>query len=212
MYLLRIDPAKRYSDYDRAAELLPPQRRAELEKRSSDMSAQSSLFAELLVRRHVIRELGTDNGSIELIRSAHGKPRLKGSDDIHFSVSHKDGIVCVEFSSCPIGIDIEAVSEPRYRIAEKTFTESERQALLRTENKAELFSTVWTRKEAYSKMLGTGYSCGFSKTETLSGEFDAICESRLFEGYVISSVGDGKPPLEITEISIDELLTELIGG
>lgn len=205
MYILSFDREKKYTDYEWLACFIAGERRAELSARASDMSALCSLFAELIVRRHISLETGIHPSSVEIVRSRNGKPRAVGYDEFHFSVSHKGTAVCVEFSPSPIGIDIEAAVRPNLRVAERYFTKNELAAMSKAEDKAEIFFTVWTRKEAYSKMTGQGLSCGFERVETLGGELDAIAETICLGEYVISSVGDSRPPIEVTEISPKEL-------
>lgn len=206
MYKLTFEKNAKYEDYAFLGAFIDGSRRNELETRKSDISALCSLLAELLVRRHVISECGKNNAEIEIIRSSKGKPRLKNCDGLHFSISHTDTDIFVEFSEMPIGIDAERIKNVREKIAARWFTPNEQKALGESAEPDVLFTEIWTRKEAYSKLTGAGFACGFDRIETMSGEFDAVCETNRSGDIVISSAGNNLPAFEIDEITVDELI------
>ena len=84
----------------------------------------------------------------------HGTPYLE--DGPYFSISHcKQGIV-VAVSETPIGIDIEAIRPLNEGLVQKAMNPQEQAQIAAAENPAQEFIRLWTRKEAYVKMQGTG--------------------------------------------------------
>ena len=84
----------------------------------------------------------------------HGAPYLE--DGPYFSISHcKQGIV-VAVSETPIGIDIEAIRPLNEGLVQKAMNPQEQAQIAAAANPEQEFIRLWTRKEAYVKMLGTG--------------------------------------------------------
>ena len=84
----------------------------------------------------------------------HGAPYLE--DGPYFSISHcKQGIV-VAVSETPIGIDIEAIRPLNEGLVQKAMNPQEQAQIVAAANPEQEFIRLWTRKEAYVKMLGTG--------------------------------------------------------
>jgi 4'-phosphopantetheinyl transferase len=111
---------------------------------------------------------------------SHGKPRVAaGLPEVHFCISHI-GTMAVIAVSCdgPIGVDIETLgSACNAGIAETFCTPTERRALARMEEPARrcAFTRLWTLKEAYSKLTGTGLAADFRFLEFgASPELNAI--------------------------------------
>ncbi|MFC1417913.1 4'-phosphopantetheinyl transferase family protein [Streptacidiphilus cavernicola] len=96
----------------------------------------------------------------------HGRPALAvrpGAEQPgrlpHFSLSHGGDLILIGLADVPIGVDVEALPEPR--------TVTELAAVLHPGEQRELsgvpaelrtaaFARLWTRKEAYLKGIGTG--------------------------------------------------------
>ena len=84
----------------------------------------------------------------------HGAPYLEVGP--YFSISHcKQGIV-VAVSETPIGIDIEAIRPLNEGLVQKAMNPQEQAQIAAAANPEQEFIRLWTRKEAYVKMLGTG--------------------------------------------------------
>lgn len=98
-------------------------------------------------------------------RARMGKPRLKmdGFDEIYFNVSHSGERVFYGFTRIDeVGVDIEYKKDKGnfLELAERFFAKMEYQELseLSGDMLREGFYNLWTRKEAYIKMEGTGLS------------------------------------------------------
>lgn len=84
----------------------------------------------------------------------HGAPYLE--DGPYFSISHSKRGIAVAISDEPIGIDIEAIRPLNEGLVQKTMNPQEQAQIAVAANPAQEFIRLWTRKEAYVKMLGTG--------------------------------------------------------
>ncbi len=133
---------------------------------------------------------GTElNEDKDFIFNKYGKPSLKDFPDIHFNVTHADGITAAVTSCVPCGIDAEPVREYRPNVMRRVFSESERKLVEEAlpEKRDELFFRLWTLKESYVKMLGIGISYPM-KTVEFSFEGGGIissAENCRFRQYVI---------------------------
>lgn len=128
----------------------------------------SRLLTDALNRCGVLKERS-------VVRPDRGKPYIEGAPDVQFSVTHTKNIwICAVFEpdssasglAAPcIGIDAEFANRRVVRLeklAEKYFSEAEKLRFYKNTNnrsdniKNECFIKLWTMKEAYLKMLGTG--------------------------------------------------------
>ena len=74
----------------------------------------------------------------------------------YFSISHCKQGIAVAVSETPIGIDIEAIRPFNEGLMRKTMNSEEQTYILSSLNPEIEFIRLWTQKEAYVKMQGTG--------------------------------------------------------
>ena len=84
----------------------------------------------------------------------HGAPYLQ--DGPCFSISHCKQGIAVAVSDLPIGIDIEGLRRVDEALVRKTMNMEEQAQIAMSQNPEVEFIRLWTRKEAYVKMVGTG--------------------------------------------------------
>lgn len=103
---------------------------------------------------------------IEVFKDENGKPRTD-KPNVFVSVTHTADVVICAISESEIGIDAEAIRKNlrAWRIAERFFTDAEKERVQREGNKA--FYEIWCRKEAYSKLDGRGLVYGIKKIATM---------------------------------------------
>lgn len=111
-----------------------------------------------------------------ILRDENGRPYFKDTPHLDFNISHSNSMVacavCLSDEFAPrVGIDCEEIygKDPTL-LAERYFTEKERDFVLSAENKAYAFTEIWTKKEAYLKHLGTGLSRSPRFFDTLETE------------------------------------------
>ena len=84
----------------------------------------------------------------------YGAPYLENGP--YFSISHCKQGIAVAVSETPIGIDIETIRPLNEGLVRKTMNDVEQTHILSSLNPEIEFIRLWTRKEAYVKMQGTG--------------------------------------------------------
>ena len=122
-----------------------------------------------LLRLALAKYLGRSPRSFQFDTRPNGKPFLTGHSGVHFSVSHSAGKAMISIASVPIGIDIEHIDGRLnfLQIAKCVFSPPELEALARSKpaERVRAFFSIWTRKEAYLKATGDGFS---SRPELIS--------------------------------------------
>lgn len=84
-----------------------------------------------------------------------GKPYFMEYPGIHFSISHcSRGIACA-VSDSPVGIDIERIQYDDLT-AQKVLNADEYRKTKVSDNPAEIFTELWTKKESLLKLAGLG--------------------------------------------------------
>mgnify|MGYP003289705308 CR=1 FL=1 len=84
----------------------------------------------------------------------YGAPYLQ--DGPYFSISHCKTGIAVAVSDTPIGVDIESLRALNDGLVCKTMNDVEQNQIFDSVHPEMEFIRLWTRKEAYVKMLGTG--------------------------------------------------------
>ena len=121
------------------------------------------ILHELLVSHSFLPAISSLS-ELTYVEDDYGKPWLtiggRRAENIYFSLSHTKNAIAVAVSNRPVGIDIEAVvSQERVgdsHFLERTMSATERQSIAEADDPRLMFTELWTRKEAYVKLLGTG--------------------------------------------------------
>lgn len=93
----------------------------------------------------------------------YGKPYLDEAFELHFNVSHTDGLALVAFArKRRLGVDVEKIrpQPDALKLARRFFSQREREQLesLSAAQLPAAFFRCWSRKEAYIKARGEGLS------------------------------------------------------
>ncbi|MHB8471840.1 MAG: 4'-phosphopantetheinyl transferase family protein [Gammaproteobacteria bacterium] len=134
------------------------------------------VIARALLRMALGRELGCHARELDFNYGQFGKPSLvtvESRDGIEFNLSHSHGMIVIAWGrSIRIGVDVEKVKEifDHSDITRKCFSTKERQLLEASDIKdhGEIFFSLWTAKEAYSKALGIGVSYPLEKIDCVA--------------------------------------------
>jgi 4'-phosphopantetheinyl transferase len=142
---------------------LSEDRREYFTRFKSSQSAMRSVYGELLTRYILAKKTGISFSLIDFKKTDIGKPYLE-QDSAHFNLSHSGEWVVFAFSEKNVGIDVELVREIRYQIAERFYSPDENKRLgkLTGGSKLNYFFDLWTLKESYLKMIGTGLTKSLS--------------------------------------------------
>lgn len=137
--------------------------RARAERFVLELHRRRFVAARGMLREALAAELLVEPAAVGFEHGPRGKPRLvRGVDpELGFNVSHaQDRAVFAIARGLELGVDIEALREDveHAAIARRFFSPGERDALFALPDRARAaaFFTIWTRKEAYIKLLGGG--------------------------------------------------------
>ncbi len=102
--------------------------------------------------------------------NSYGKPRIAPDlPDVQFCVSHTETMSVIAVSrEAPVGIDIETIApDCDGRLIDAFCSARERRALasLGDPERRRAFARLWTLKEAYAKLTGTGLATDFRYLE-----------------------------------------------
>ena len=140
-------------EYDKAYENLSLSRKQRIDRLTAPDSRKRSLAGELLVLQTLKKEYNID-GVIEC--DEKGRPYLK-ENKIFISIAHSGEYVACAVDESPIGIDIEKIRDIDFKISNRICTEEEKEYLFKNEKqRLYRFYEIWTAKEAFFKMQGTG--------------------------------------------------------
>lgn len=157
-YTDALDDDKVFAKYYDAAS---PERREKVDRYRFRKDKNLSLAAETLLR-YALTRAGIASDRLEYEYEEHGRPRLKGDENVHFSLTHSGRVAACIVADRPVGIDVETIKESDITLAERFFAPAEYGILAATEDKTardELFTRLWTLKESYLKETGLGLSC-----------------------------------------------------
>ena len=135
----------------------------------------------------LVRDYGLKQNDLEFSENQYGKPYLI-NNKVYFNVSHSGKLVVIAISKEEVGVDIEIIQSRKYRdeIVLRTFNEKEKEIYEEHKN-IDYFYEVWTKKEAYVKLIGTGITDMF---KTLPIYYDKVIVSRkikvLDDDYYLS--------------------------
>jgi len=198
VYVLIYDPNLSFERFRSLTKNVSPSRAEAIQRFMFDRDKLNSLFAELVLRKALRERYGIENHSIKIGKGEYGKPFLENSP-IKFSISHSNNCVAVAVSENEIGLDAEKISMWYQDISKNYFSKSEHEYIVHAKDINKAFFEVWTKKEAYLKMKGTGLSVPLSSFSVFAGEFQRHCVCTQVQEYLCSVYSE----CEITEALID---------
>lgn len=117
-----------------------------------------SAAGSLLLAQMVCRISGYPVSSISIHRYPNGKPFLPDFPNLHFNITHTDHLAVLAIDTRLVGVDIEKVSTARMAVANRFFSESEKEMLNQCpiDQRNSLFFELWTIRESFVKAIGCG--------------------------------------------------------
>jgi 4'-phosphopantetheinyl transferase len=145
-----------------AASILAPFEKSRVERLRSPEKAQAFVVARTRLRRILSRYVGVEPQALKIQYGDHGKPFILESP-IRFNLSHSGQWgVCLVSRNLDVGVDLERVNrELAYAtLSQRFFSKKENlwlQAAPESRRRRNFFR-LWTRKEAWLKGKGGGFS------------------------------------------------------
>lgn len=110
----------------------------------------------------------------EYIFNLNGKPFLM-SGEFGFNISYTDNDVYIAIAKgSEIGIDVEEVNDINLNVSQEFMSKRELRKLKGVQNKYEYFYKIWTLKEAYLKLVGSGINNTITNIEFKEDEDDGF--------------------------------------
>lgn len=131
---------------------LPEERQKKVLNARHRQKRLQSLGAGLLLSKVLNRHcISSESLRIE----PSGKPIVDG---ICFNLAHSGNYVICAVSERPVGCDIEQIKDAPKRVAERSFSADENKYLQQLDGEVynREFFRIWTKKESFLKMTGTG--------------------------------------------------------
>ncbi len=178
------------------------------------MCGNSTEISEVLNKRdsqHLIRmflnQMQINKDDFKFERGNFGKPYLLESV-IFFNLSYSDNYIAVVFSRQEVGIDIEEISNCKFKIMDRFFTSNE-QSYIKNSNNLNMtnqrFYEIWTRKEAFIKRDGRGLNIPLRSFDVLINENVPYFNTIFYNNHIISICVDKKEEYEIHNLQLDKL-------
>ena len=186
------------ADYDAMYRAAAPDRQARADRFRHADDRKRCLCADMLARRMLAKAAGALSADISFTQGNKGKPYT--NVPLQFSVSHSGDFVLCAVSEHPIGADVEQIKPFRAGMVARYFTKAEADFVwggsaapdgnVTDRDVCARFYRVWTAKESYVKMTGTGISTDLLQV-TYDPQTQTVCGIQLTtpqapEGYVIS--------------------------
>ncbi len=143
-------------ELDEGLAAMPAWRRDEVLRYRREVDRRVRVVAYGLLRQLLNEEFGLRLDALRVSRGEHGKPFFPDFPNIHFNESHCDVAVAVAVSSMPVGIDVETVAPLDMEVARRVLSDDELRDVLAAPRPDVAFTRLWTVKESYLKLLGTG--------------------------------------------------------
>lgn len=148
-------------------ETLSPDEHQRANKLAFKEKRDQFIIARSVLRVVLAKYLDVEPAELVFNYSEHGKPSVDGHPNgIEFSLSHSEliGLIGVA-QNRRVGIDVDQLGRIAdwIKVAKKNYSNKEQLQLfsLRQAEREPAFIRAWTRKEAYTKALGNGFTYGF---------------------------------------------------
>lgn len=130
---------------------------------------------------------GIDYKSQKIEKGEYGKPYFLEKNEIHYNISHSDGITACYVGRFEAGVDAEPIKAFRPNVVKRVFSESEKEMFENAKDKDLLFYKLWTLKESYVKAIGIGVSYPMKNISFSfeNGKIISNVENCFFNQFVI---------------------------
>lgn len=188
--------------------LVSPQRQNKIQNYVFETDRKLSLYSALLARLRLSSVSGIPALDLVFGINTSQKPVSLSTPNIHFNLSHTRGFVlCGICAYSTIGVDVEKITIAPIEIMKRFFHPEEIQYV---ENAPALerdlrFYKIWTRKEAYTKQLGTGLNSDVSAYNTLSSNLSSILYTWRHGNYICSACSKSPNSIEIKYVSESDI-------
>jgi 4'-phosphopantetheinyl transferase len=171
---------------EKLVDLLGEKEALSIEKTMKIKDKIDKLMGWIICKMEASKRYGISPQEIKIAYHEQGKPFFPDFPTLKYNISHGGDLIVVAFSeTSEVGIDVESSHRKvNLDIVKRYFTASESTFIdnLPQNRQSEYFIRLWTIKEAYLKMLGTGLFKPLDSFEVrLSGENIEIFENNQLQ-------------------------------
>ena len=159
-YVVNIGRFEEETAYREALSVVSEYRRHKIAALKHEKEKKRSLGAAFALNAALACH-GLCEKDMEYVLGSQGKPALRGYPELHFSLSHAGDYAVCSMGERETGCDIERVRPGKMRVADRFYTEEEKDWLYRAKEPKERESRMfrlWTMKESFLKVTGRGMS------------------------------------------------------
>lgn len=150
--------------YQRFFNYLPYDRMQKVQRYRNETDKSNCVMSYMLIMYSVYKTFGIVTP--EIASTKYGKLYLVDYPEAHFNISHcAKGCVCA-VSDYEIGIDIQDVRPFSWSVVNHCCSAKEKQLLRNCIDPTAEFTKIWTMKESYLKMKGTGITVDLCAVDT----------------------------------------------
>ena len=171
VYIINTDLLLDPETYTFWYEKMPRYRKNKIDSYKPDSSKRLSLGAGIALDKALGDAKITD---YEVVLNEHGKPYLRGCEDIFFNLSHSGSMAICAISDRELGADIQQQEAFSDSLIKRIFDEGEKiyiEGIYREkEEKDRAYTKLWTIKESVMKYYSNGLSMDPIKIHVDLGE------------------------------------------
>ena len=144
--------------------------------------------AHYFTLKYIAEKLNSDIDKIEFKFNDFGKPYVENAPN--FSITHSGDYVFIAFSCKEIGIDAEIIRTVRHGLLKKITTDDEYEKIDKSNIDLQTLK-IWTIKEAYFKLIGSGIKdINSVSTEYILSNFNVSTD--ITENYILTTIKKGR--------------------
>ena len=176
--------------HDYLSGFVSAERREKINRYKFESDRMLSLYAAVITRLAIVRETGIKNEDLIFDCPYMKKPTLSAPRTdipLDFNFSHTKGAVLMGLSTdLTIGVDVERIRKAPFNTMKIVCHPAEVDYINTSTDKEKAFFEIWTKKEAYTKCMGTGLSVDLKSINTLAAPICENIETFIQDGYVCS--------------------------
>lgn len=163
VYIIRNSKSVDIATFRYLMQFVSEEKRARILRQRVKQNADNMLVGAVLAKYMLLKYFGIPFSSQRISYGPYGKPYLRDYPNAQFNISHSGQFVACAVSDRPIGVDIQEVVPYCRDVANRVFSLEELSQVESSPDPSAEFTKIWTKKEAYLKMLGVGLSYSLDK-------------------------------------------------
>lgn len=188
-FLLESDVLDSDEIFNKYYSTMSQYRKNKIDKLKKRSDKNLSLAVGIIMQKY-LKQLDLNEQEMSYSTKVNGKPFFTDYCNLHFNASHSGNVAVCVFSDTEVGCDIQRLTNANRNIAKRYFTQQEYDYIFNNTNPDEAFTRIWSIKEAFLKLEGTGLGGGLSAVNVIIDSDTAtidccnVSELRFKEYYI----------------------------